>query len=149
MAMIEDPAGIMQGKIPDARGRTWNFKETGPERYNRLTGLRKQGPEVFNKALNQKTGMSRSISRQLLLQDTRLNLKPEELFMLKEGKGEPLDLMKKYYGRSMMNFDEWMDNILSRRVAGANASELADLALKEIELLPQFARGGLAKILDI
>jgi hypothetical protein len=69
--------------------------------------------------------------------------------MLKEGKGEPLDLMKKYYGRSIVNFDEWMDNILSRRVAGANASELADLALKEIELLPQFASGGLARILEL
>ncbi len=34
---------VMEGKIPDARGRTWNLKtpETGPERYNRLTGLDK------------------------------------------------------------------------------------------------------------
>ena len=45
---------VMEGKIPDARGRTWNLRaqETGPERYNRLTGLGKQGPEAFNAALN-------------------------------------------------------------------------------------------------
>jgi hypothetical protein len=37
---------VMEGKIPDARGRTWNLKapETGPERYNRLTGLDKNKP---------------------------------------------------------------------------------------------------------
>jgi len=36
----------MEGKLPDARGRTWNLKapETGPERYNRLTGLDKSKP---------------------------------------------------------------------------------------------------------
>ena len=36
----------MEGKIPDARGRTWNLRgqETGPERYNRLTGLDKNKP---------------------------------------------------------------------------------------------------------
>ena len=78
--------------------------------------------------------------------------KAEELYSLRvEGsKGaDPLELMRKYYGRSMLNFDEWMDSILSRRVAGANARELADLALKEIELIPQFARGGLAGILEV
>ena len=56
---------VMEGKIPDARGRTWNLskarnekflkdmgddlqksrlQETGPERYNRLTGLDKSRP---------------------------------------------------------------------------------------------------------
>ena len=37
---------IMEGKIPDARGRTWNLKapETGTERYNKLTGLDKSRP---------------------------------------------------------------------------------------------------------
>ena len=36
----------MEGKIPDARGRTWNLRgqETGPERYNKLTGLDKSKP---------------------------------------------------------------------------------------------------------
>ena len=138
---------VMEGKIPDARGRTWNLKETGPQRYDRLTGLGKQGPEVFNKALNQKTGMSRAISRELLLQDTRIKLKPEELFMLKEGKGEPLDLMRKYYGRSMMNLDEFLDNAAFRGFTSAD--EAAATALKEIELIPAFAHGGLARILEV
>ena len=88
---------VMEGKIPDARGRTWNLKapETGPGDL-----------AAYSSALNQKTGMSRAIARELLLQDTRLKLKPEELFMLKSGKGEPLDLVKKYYGRSVHNLDE-------------------------------------------
>ena len=126
---------VMEGKIPDARGRTWNFKTPGT------------GPEVYNAALNQKTGMSRAIARQILQQDTRIKLKPEELFMLKEGKGEPLDLMRKYYGRSVMNLDEWLD-----RAPYANftsAQEAATAALKEIKLIPQFAEGGLARILEI
>jgi len=98
-------------------------------------------------ALDQKTGMSRAIARQILQQDTRLNLKPEELFMLKEGKGEPLDLMRKYYGRSVFNLDQWLD-----RAPYANftsAKEAAAAALKEIELIPQFAEGGLAGILQV
>ena len=125
----------MEGKIPDARGRRWDLK--APE----------TGPEVFNAALNQKTGMSRAIARQILQQDTRLKLKPEELFMLKEGKGEPLDLMRKYYGKSMMNLDDFLDNAAFRGFASAD--EAAAMALKEIELIPQFARGGLARILEI
>ena len=140
MAMIEDPAGIMQGKIPDARGRTWNLKSRLPE----------SGPgdiEAFNKALNQKTGMSRAIARQILQQDTRLKLKPEELFMLKEGKGEPLDLMRKYYGNSMLNLDAFMDNVAFRGFTSAD--EAAATALKEIELIPAFAQGGLARILEV
>ena len=137
----------MEGKIPDARGRTWNLKETGPQRYDRLTGLGKQEPEVFNKALNQKTGMSRAISRELLLQDTRLKLKPEELFMLKEGKGEPLDLMRKYYGKSMMNMDAWLDDFLPR--TNLPPRDLATRVLSEVELIPQFAEGGLARILEV
>ena len=108
--------------------------------------------------------MSRAIARQILLQDPRLKLPPEVIQNLRLSKdlgkrtaahlegtpaADPLQIMEKYYGRSMMNFDEWMNNILNRRVAGANASELADLALKEIELLPQFASGGLARILEV
>ena len=125
----------MEGKIPDARGRTWNLKV--PE----------TGPGVFNKALNQKTGMSRAIARELLLQDTRLTLKPEELFMLKSGKGEPLDLMRKYYGNSMMNLDSFLDDAAFRGFASAD--EAAATALKEIELIPAFAHGGLARILEV
>jgi len=150
---------IMEGKIPDARGRTWNLKtpSAGERRYNELTGLNRPrevksrlpepGPEAFNAALNQKTGMSRAISRELLLQDTRIKLKPEELFMLKEGKGEPLDLMRKYYGKSMMNMDAWLDDFLPR--TNLPPRDLATRVLSEVELIPQFAKGGLARILEV
>ena len=129
--------GLNKPRVVDDRGRTWDFKSRAQE----------TGPEVFNRVLNQKTGMSRAIARQILQQDTRLKLKPEELFMLKEGKGEPLDLMRKYYGRSMMNLDEWLDNAAFRGFT--NADEAATTALKEIELIPQFAHGGLARILEL
>ena len=125
---------VMEGKIPDARGRQWNLKTPGT------------GPEVFNKALNQKTGMSRAIARELLLQDTRLKLKPEELFMLKEGKGEPLDLMRKYYGRSVTNYDEFLNNFPSIKYPAPK--QIAARILAEVELTPQFAEGGLADILQ-
>ena len=131
---------VMEGKIPDARGRTWNLKETGAESIAGDTA-------AFGGALNVKTGMARAISRQLLLQDTRLKLKPEELFMLKEGKGEPLDLMRKYYGKSMMNLDAWLDDFLPR--TNLPPRDLASRILNEVELIPQFARGGLARILEI
>jgi hypothetical protein len=126
---------VMEGKLPDARGRQWNLK--APE----------TGPEVFNKALNQKTGMSRAISREILLQDTRLKFTPEELVMLKEGKGEPLDLMKKYYGRSMLNLDAWLDDFLP--TTNLPPRDLASRVLNEVELVPQFAHGGLARILEV
>jgi len=126
---------VMEGKIPDARGRTWNL------------GAQETGAGAFNAALNQKTGMSRAIARNLLLQDTRLKLKPEELFMLKTGKGEPLDLMRKYYGNSMLNLDAFLDNAAFRGFT--NADEAAAAALKEIELIPQFAEGGLADVLQV
>ena len=124
---------VMEGKIPDARGRTWNLKAPGP---GNLQGV-----------LNQKTGMSRAIARQILQQDTRLKLKPEELFMLKEGKGEPLELMRKYYGNSMANLDTFLDDVIPR--PGMNPRDIATRALSEIELVPQFARGGLAGILEV
>ena len=125
----------MEGKLPDARGRTWTFKTPGT------------GPEAFNKALDAKTGMSRAISRQILLQDTRLKLKPEELFMLRTGKGEPLDLMRKYYGRSMMNLDSFLDDVIPR--PNMNIKDIATRVLSEVELVPQFAHGGLARILEV
>ena len=131
---------IMEGKLPDLKGRRWNLKSRLPE----------PGPgdiEAFNRALNQKTGMSRAISRELLLQDTRLKLKPEELFMLKTGKGEPLDLMRKYYGRSLENFDTWLDDFLPRTTLPPR--DLASRVLNEVELIPQFASGGLARILEV
>ena len=132
---------VMEGRIPDARGRTWNLRaqETGPERYNRLTGL--------GNVLDAKTGMSRAIARQILQQDTRLKLKPEELFMLKEGKGEPLDLMRKYYGNSMLNLDSFLDDVIPR--PDMNIKDIASRVLAEVELIPQFAHGGLARILEV
>jgi len=132
---------VKRGRIPGPitstgpKGtRTWNFKTPEP------------GPGAFNAALNQKTGMSRAIARQILQQDTRIKLKPEELFMLKEGKGEPLDLMQKYYGRSMMNFDEFLNNV---NLQAGNPRDIATRVLSEVELVPQFAHGGLARILEV
>ena len=184
----------MEGKIPDARGRRWDFKTPGtavdasglklakpPKESSRSflemmadrghkvlkpgtpeyeaymkKGLRtfpggrlpEPGPgemAAFSKALNQKTGMSRAIARNLLLKDTRLKLKPEELFMLKEGKGEPLDLMRKYYGRSMSAYDDFLDNV---NLEAARPDEFAEMILKNVKLVPQFAEGGLAEILQ-
>jgi hypothetical protein len=126
---------VMEGKIPDARGRTWNLKVPEP------------GPGAYTAALNQKTGMSRAIARQILQQDTRIKLSPEELFMLKEGKGEPLDLMRKYYGKSMMNLDAFLDDVIPR--PNMNTKDIASRVLAEVELIPQFARGGLARILEL
>jgi len=100
--------------------------------------------------------MSRAIARQLLQQDPRLKLKPEELFMLKEGKGEPLELMRKYYGRSMMNFDDFMNEAFpggsmvdAASLKAWNPKDVATRILSDIELIPQFARGGLARILEV
>jgi hypothetical protein len=118
--------------------RTWNF--------TKKSRLQEPGPGAFTTALNQKTGMSRAIARQLLLQDTRLKLKPEELFMLKEGRGEPLDLMQKYYGRSITNFDEFLNSV---NLQAGNPRDIATRVLSEVELIPQFAEGGLARILEV
>ena len=134
----------MEGKIPDARGRTWDLK-------NKVTEL--PGPGFASDAyttsmLNAKTGWSRSIARQILQQDTRLKLKPEELYSLRTGaKGvDPLELMKKYYGRSVGNLDEFLDYAEIR-----NPDAIKDIAtrvLSEVELIPKFAEGGLAEILQ-
>ena len=123
--------------------RTWNF--------TKKSRLPETGPEVFNAALNEKTGMSRSIARQLLLQDTRLKLPEEVLISLRTGsKGpDPLSLMRKYYGKSMMNFDEWLDDIIPRGRFNENPRDLASRVLSEVELVPQFASGGLARILEV
>ena len=145
---------LLQEGYTDTRGRRWDFpKAPGPGIDDIKTGEQLYTGKAFSKLpepgalLNQKTGMSRAIARQILQQDTRLKLKPEELFMLKEGKGEPLDLMRKYYGKSMMNLDEFLNDAAFRGFISAD--EVAATALKEIELIPQFASGGLARILDI
>ena len=127
--------------IVDDRGRTWDCKNKLPE----------PGPEdlaAFSKALNQKTGMSRAIARQLLLQDTRLTLRPEELLSLRTGaRGQdPLALMSKYYGRSMENFDDFLNNV---SLEASSPRDLATRVLSEVELIPQLAQGGLARILEV
>jgi len=155
---------VMEGKIPDARGRQWNLKapqaSEGERLYNKMTGLNKprlvgapetlpsflQGPGNITKALDAKTGMSRAIARQILQQDTRIKLKPEELWKMKLGEGEPLELMRKYYGNSMANLDTFLDDIIPR--PGMNPRDIATRALSEVELIPQFAEGGLAEILQ-
>ena len=126
---------LIREGFKDERGRTWFGK------------LPETGPGNITKALDQKTGMSRAIARQILQQDTRIKLKPEELWKMKLGKGEPLDLMKKYYGKSVMNLDAWLDDFLPR--TNLPPRDLATRVLSEVELIPQFARGGLARILEI
>jgi hypothetical protein len=101
---------------------------------------------AFRGALDQQTGMSRAIARNLLLKDTRLKLEPEDLFMLKEGKGEPLDLMAKYYGRSMSAYDDFLNQV---DITAARPDEFAEMILKHVRLVPQFAHGGLARILEV
>ena len=135
---------IMEGKIPDARGRTWNLKAPG-------TGNIK----AYEAALSGRTGEARGIAREILLQDTRLKLPDEVIESLKLrkdlGKGapgaDPLDLMKKYYGRSMENFDNWLDD--GQHMNFESNVDAADSVLREMILTPQFAEGGLARILEV
>ena len=101
---------------------------------------------AFHGALNMQTGMSRAIARNLLLKDNRLKLSPEDLSMLREGKGEPLDLMAKYYGRSMSAYDDFLNQV---DITAASPDEFAEMILKNIKLVPQFAKGGLARILGM
>ena len=98
--------------------------------------------------LDQKTGMSRAIARQILQQDTRLNLPDEVLISLRTGsKGaDPLDLMRKYYGESMLKYDDFLNQV---NIEAASPSEFADMVLKHVKLVPQFASGGLARILEV
>jgi len=119
----------------------------------RGSGITSQLPEpgpgdlaAFKGALDMQTGMSRAIARNLLLKDTRLKLSPEDLSMLREGKGEPLDLMVKYYGRSMSAYDDFLNNV---NLQAARPDEFAEMILKNVELIPAFAHGGLARILEI
>ena len=101
---------------------------------------------AFQGALDMQTGISRAIARNLLLKDTRLKLSSDDLFMLKEGKGEPLDLMKKYYGESMSAYDDFLNQV---NLEAARPDEFAEMILKNVRLVPQFAHGGLARILEV
>ena len=136
------------------RGR---LPETGPERYNRLTGAGETGTVDFGAAMIARTGMSRAVARQILLQDTRLNLTDRAISSLKLskdlGKGkigsDPLDMMKLLYKPSSMhNYDEFLNAANIR--PGMNAKDIATRILAEVELSPnvRYAEGGLAEIMQ-
>ena len=134
-------------------GTIKDFSKASNERFrNQLADdlgsrLPEPGPgdvKAYMGALDQQTGMSRAIARNLLLKDTRLKIEPEDLFMLKEGKGEPLDMMKKYYGESMLKYDDFLNQV---DITAARPAELAEMILKNVKLVPQFSKGGLARIL--
>jgi hypothetical protein len=113
--------------------------------------LPKPGPgdiQAFQKALDAKTGMSRAIARELLLKDTRLNLPDDVLKSLRTGsRGEdPLDLMKRYYGQSMLKYDDFLNDVMPR--PNMDPRSIATRILSEVELIPQFAEGGLADIMQ-
>ena len=119
--------------------RTWDFTRI---------------PGAGTGAMTAKTGMSRAIARQILQQDTRLKLPEEVLISLRTGSRgpDPLDLMQKYYGRSVMNLDAFLDDVLSRpprSIKDMNIKDIAARVLSEVELIPQFASGGLARILEV
>ena len=129
-------------KLDDAiKGYEDVYKPRGPR-------LPEPGSAGVTSMLDQKTGMSRAIAREILQKDVRLNLKPEELYSIRTGaRGEdPLDLMVKYYGRSMENFDEFLNSV---NVEAAAPAEFAEMILKNVRLIPQFAEGGLARILEV
>ena len=104
---------------------------------------------AFKESMNMQTGMSRAIAREILTKDTRLNLKPQELYSLKVegGKGpDPLDLMKKYYGESMLKYDDFLNQV---DITAAAPAEFAEMILKNVKLVPQFAEGGLADVMQM
>ena len=155
-----DPGERLYNKITGldkprlVRDKGWNFRSNIRKERRRLKELeRSRLPEpgpgdiaAFRGALDQQTGMSRAIARNLLLKDTRLKLSSKDLSMLKEEKGEPLDLMKKYYGQSMSAYDDFLNQV---DITAARPDEFAEMILKNVELIPAFAHGGLARILEV
>ena len=141
---IKDEKGVPI-QITEGLGRYRLWKAAADVKRS---GLPKSGAGELKAILDTKTGMSRAIARQLLLQDTRLKLPEEVLISLRTGsKGaDPLDLMAKYYGRSMTNFDEFLNTM---NLEGGSPRDLATRVLSEVELIPQFASGGLARILEL
>ena len=130
--------------VPTNEPDSINPVSFGPRKLCRLSS---KGKGTFLKALDAKIGMYGAIARQILQQDTRIKLKPEELWQMELGEGEPLDLMRKYYGKSMRNLDARLDDFLPR--TNLPPRDLATRVLAEVELIPQFARGGLARILEL
>jgi len=113
--------------------------------------------EAFRLGMTMQTGQSRAIAREILLKDTRLNL-PDDVISSLRGKydlakganqkWDPLELMKKYYGSSMRNYDDFLNQV---NLNIATPGEYADMVLKHIRLTPSltFNVGGLAKILEV
>ena len=133
---------------------------TAYTKLNRPSRLPEPGPgdiEAFNVGMTMQTGKSRSIAREVLLKDTRLNLPDDVISSLRSKydltkgasqKNDPLELMKKYYGKSMENYDEFLNQA---DLNVGTAGEYADMVLKHIKLIPTltFAHGGLARILEV
>jgi hypothetical protein len=123
----------------------------------RLPGPGAQSDAFTTSMLAAKTGMSRAVARQILLQDTRLNLTDRALSNLKLSKdlgkekigSDPLDLMKLLYKpSSMANYDEFLNAATIR--PGMSAKDIATRILAEVELSPnvRYAEGGLAEIMQ-
>ena len=55
--------------------------------------------------------------------------------------------MRKYYGNSMLNLDSFLNDVIPR--PNMNIKDIASRVLSEVELIPQFAEGGLARILEV
>jgi len=151
------PAGVKGAtSIGPVKGRSYRYiDEQGKTRIQPSKEWSDKAKSVLpgpgigaTTALNTKTGMSRAIARQILQQDTRLNLPEEVLISLRTGsKGaDPLDLMQKYYGQSITNFDDFIRSV---NIDAASPTEFAAMVLKHIKLTPQFAEGGLARILEV
>ena len=113
--------------------------------------------EGFKLGMTMQTGQSRSIAREILLRDTRLNLPDDVISSLRskydlakgaDQKWDPLELMKKYYGKSMTNYDDFLNQV---DLSAAGPGEFADMVLKHIKLTPSltFNVGGLARILEV
>ena len=47
----------------------------------------------------------------------------------------------------MMNLDAFLDDVIPR--PGMNIKDIATRVLSEVELIPAFAHGGLARILEL
>ena len=132
---------VAKGRIPPSR-----LPEPGPGDI-----------EAFKAGMTMQTGQSRSIAREILLKDTRLNLPDDVISSLRskydlakgaDQKWDPLELMKKYYGKSMTNYDDFLNQV---DLSAAGPGEFADMVLKHIKLTPSltFAGGGLANVLQV
>ena len=133
---------------------------TAYTKLNRPSRLPEPGPgelAAMNIARTQQTGQSRAIAREILLKDTRLNLPDDVISSLRskydlakgaDQKWDPLELMKKYYGKSMLNYDDYLNQV---NLNALTSGEHADTVLKYIKLTPSltFAGGGLANVLQV